>query len=60
VLTTSSQETPGIMAGLKRKGVQASVIGQVVPAQEGKILKKGETNVPLPIYEQDEITKLFD
>jgi hydrogenase maturation factor len=60
VLTASSQETPKIITGLKEKGIQASVIGQVVPAQEGRILKKDNTKTPLPIYEQDEITKLFE
>ena len=59
VLTASPQETPGIITGLKRKGIQASVIGQIVPAKEGRILKKSMTTIPLPIYEQDEITRIF-
>jgi hydrogenase expression/formation protein HypE len=60
VLTASPQETSYILDGLTDNGIQVSVIGRIVPSQEGRKLNKGDTLKTLPIYEQDEITKIFD
>lgn len=60
ILTAPPQETPQILAGWEAKDIPASVIGRVVPAQEGRTLKKGGRTIPLPIYEQDEITRIFE
>lgn len=59
VLTTPPQETQRILEGLTGKGIQASVIGRIVSSQEGRKLYRERWNL-LPIYEQDEITKIFD
>jgi len=59
VLTASPNQTPHIIAGLKEHDIPATVIGRIVPKQEGRLLIAGNGTQPLPIYEQDEITKIF-
>jgi len=59
VITVTPQDTPDIVAGLREKGIHTTVIGKIIPAQEGRNLCKGNTTVSLPIYHQDEITKIF-
>lgn len=59
LLTAAPQDTPKIAEGLKEKGVHTNVIGKVVPAQEGRNLCKKNALISLPIYHQDEITKIF-
>ncbi len=60
VLTAPPQDTQHILDGLAGRGIQASVIGRIVPDQEGRKLCQRDRWIPLPIYEQDEITKIFD
>jgi hydrogenase maturation factor len=60
VLTASPQESQRVLDGLIGKGIQASVIGRIVSSQEGRKLYRGDLWKTLPIYEQDEITKIFD
>lgn len=60
VLTAPPQESQRILDGLIGKGIQASVIGRIVPSQEGRKFYRGDQWNILPIYEQDEITKIFD
>jgi hydrogenase expression/formation protein HypE len=59
VLTASPQSTPDIVDGLAKRAIQATVIGQIVEARSGRWLQRGNRSEKLPIYEQDEITKLF-
>ncbi len=59
VLTVTSQDTPKVVEGLRKKGILTTVIGKIVPPQEGRNLEKENTWLPLPIYHQDEITKIF-
>jgi hydrogenase maturation factor len=59
VLTVAHDQTLHVIDGLKEHGIPAAVIGQIVPAEAGRILTHGGKTQPLPIYEQDEITKLF-
>ena len=59
VLTAAPTETPHIVAGLREEGISACVIGHVIPAQEGRMLFNDHHAVPLPIYHQDELTKIF-
>jgi hydrogenase maturation factor len=59
VLTVAPDQTPRIIDGLKEHGIPTAVIGQIVPAKAGRILMRGGKSQVLPIYEQDEITKMF-
>jgi hydrogenase maturation factor len=59
VITADPQETPGIINALSTQEIFSTVIGKIVPAQEGRRLWKRNISFPLPIYHQDEITKIF-
>jgi hydrogenase maturation factor len=59
VFTTASEQSADILAGLEKRGIPATIIGRAVPAEDGRYLKINDRLEPLPIYEQDEITKIF-
>ncbi|MBD3306980.1 hydrogenase expression/formation protein [candidate division KSB3 bacterium] len=59
VLTTPPHHAPQIIQALHTQGIATTVIGTVVEAQQGRILVEGETSAALPIFHQDEITKIF-
>ena len=59
LVTANPQETEHIRTGLHQKGIQISKIGSVISANEGRILLKSRQEHPLPIYHQDEVTKIF-
>ncbi|MCR4439355.1 MAG: AIR synthase family protein [bacterium] len=48
-----------IVSGLQRAGIQARLIGRVVPPEKGLLLRREDGFVALPLFAQDEITKLF-
>jgi hydrogenase maturation factor len=52
-------ESPGALAALEEAGIDAAVIGHVVPASEGVTLRGRGGSAPLPRFDQDEITRLF-
>ena len=45
---------------LARESIDCHFIGQVVPREQGLLLVDGAHQVPLPIFPQDEITRLFE
>ena len=48
-----------IVDGLQANGIQARVIGRAVPRDRGLLLRRNDELVPLPLFPQDEIAKLF-
>jgi hydrogenase maturation factor len=52
--------TPRIVAGLTQAGIGAWVIGRTWPTQQGRMLVKGTSSRPLPTFNRDEITRLFE
>ena len=48
-----------VIHALAREGIDSHFIGQVVPRDQGLILVDGSRQEPLPVFEQDEITKIF-
>ncbi len=60
LLTLSPAETSGLLQGLAREGIGASLIGKVVTREEGiKVKKGGKGAGDLPYFSRDEITKVF-
>ncbi len=59
LMTLSPAEAGMVIHALAREGIDSHYIGQVVPREEGLSLVDGNHREPLPIFEQDEITKLF-
>jgi len=48
-----------VLHALAREGIDAHFIGQVVPRAEGVTLVEGARRWPMPVFPQDEITKIF-
>jgi len=59
LMTASPSETPGLLAAFQAHQIQASVIGRVVTAQEGRCLWNQGNSRPIPVFHQDELTKIF-
>ena len=59
LLTLPSDEAGGVLDALARAAIDARVIGQVVPAEQGVTLVAGARRWPLPTFERDEIARLF-
>ena len=60
LLTLPQEAAPGLMDEYSKKGIQAAVIGQIAPSEEGLKMEKQDGKVtPLPEFVADEITKLY-
>ena len=59
LITASPGNTEKLLRRFKRAGIMAGVIGKIVSKRKGiKIIRNGKA-YPLPLYERDEITKIF-
>src|SRR5262245_19242846 len=59
LMTMAPAEAGIVIHALAREGIDSHFIGQVVPREQGLLLVDGARQEPLPIFEQDEITKVF-
>ena len=59
LLTLAPADAGIVIHALAREGIDCHYIGQVVPAAEGVKLVDGAAERPMPIFAQDEITRLF-
>jgi hydrogenase expression/formation protein HypE len=59
LIAAAPDQTGRIVAALQARQIPAAVIGEIVPAAEGRWLLTPDGPQPLPIYHQDEITKIF-
>jgi hydrogenase maturation factor len=57
LLTVSREDAPKVIQALDREGIPAAEIGYLVPSEEGVMLEEDGSTRPLPIFEQDEITR---
>jgi hydrogenase maturation factor len=48
-----------LLHALAREGIDAAFIGRVVPRDAGVVLTRAGRAMPLPRFDQDEITRLF-
>ena len=68
LLTVDGADAGSVCDALEGAGVEASVIGRVVPQEEGVSLRRGSSrgerpsggSVPLPTFARDEIARLFE
>jgi len=59
LVASSPSSAPAIVKALEKEGIRAAVIGEVVAKEQGvKMAYQGDI-VPLPRFDQDEITKIF-
>lgn len=60
IITASSQFSPLIISALKKENIPATVIGQIMPKNYGiKLLAESNKKTTLPVFEKDEITKIW-
>jgi hydrogenase maturation factor len=59
LMTLSPAEAGVVIHALARESIDCHFIGQVVPREQGRTLVDGARQEPLPIFHQDEITRLF-
>jgi hydrogenase maturation factor len=59
LMTLAPAEAGVVIHALAREGIDSHFIGQVVPREQGCLLVDGARQEPLPIFEQDEITRIF-
>jgi hydrogenase expression/formation protein HypE len=59
LMTLAPADADAVVQALAREGIDAHVIGEVVPRAEGVTLVDGHRRVPMPVFPQDEISKLF-
>ncbi len=60
LMAVSPASTATIIKHLNRANIQAGVIGRVQPAEKGRRLVNGVAARPLPTFDRDEITRLFE
>ena len=60
VVTLHSSYTPGLLRALERAGINAWEVGQMLPAEEGRVMftRAGE-EVPLPVFRRDELARYY-
>ena len=59
LLTLTPAEAGVVIHALAREGIDCHYIGQVVPRTQGVTLVEGAAERPMPVFPQDEITRLF-
>jgi hydrogenase maturation factor len=59
LITLAPAEAGIVIHALAREGIDCHFIGQVVPREQGVTLVDGSRQAPLPMFPQDEITKLY-
>ena len=59
LIAVSPSVSEDVISRLSAVGITAARIGVMVPREEGMRLIKNGENLPLPVYHQDEISKIF-
>jgi hydrogenase maturation factor len=59
LMTLAPGDAALVLHALAREGIAAHSIGQVVPREQGVVLVEDNRERPLPLFPQDEITRLF-
>lgn len=59
LMAVSPQDSRGVLSALAASNIQASCIGKMVEKKEGLTLVRSGVRIPLPVFHQDELSKLF-
>lgn len=59
LLAVPHDQADDIARALQSEGIAAACIGWIVTSEEGVVLRNGGSTQPLPRFDQDEITRLF-
>ena len=60
LIVAPAPDADDICARLREEGIACAVIGEVVPREKGVLLLENGRPRPLPRFERDEITKVFE
>jgi hydrogenase maturation factor len=59
LIATSPTISEDVIGRLAAEGISATRIGLMIPREQGMRLLKQNKNFPLPVYYQDELSKIF-
>jgi hydrogenase maturation factor len=59
LLTLAPADAALVLHACAREGIDCAFVGQVVPKEEGVVLVESGRSAPMPLFPQDEITKIF-
>jgi len=60
LITAERERAAAILGRLEGEGIAAVAIGEVVPAAQGCLLRRGDQSLaPLPVFARDELARLF-
>ncbi len=59
LLTLAPADAAVVLHACAREGIDCAFVGQVVPKEEGVVLVESGRSAPMPLFPQDEITKIF-
>jgi selenophosphate synthetase-related protein len=60
LIAVNPSDTKKVLEALNNNGVLASKIGKIMPKEYGLKIKRNDGDSGLPVFERDEITKIFD
>jgi len=60
LMAVAPDDASAICRALEEGGITAARIGRVVEREEGRVLRESGEDRPLPTFERDEITRLFE
>jgi selenophosphate synthetase-related protein len=60
LIAINPRDTKKVLEALNNNGVPAVKIGKILPKEHGLKIKKHNKVLELPVFERDEITKIFD
>ena len=60
LIALPAPNAPGLLRNLERAGIDAWEIGQMLPAEEGRILfSRSGDEITLPVFQRDELARFF-
>ena len=59
LIAVTERDSKRVVFGLKRNGIEASIIGKVVEKKKGVKIRENGKLKNLKFFERDEITKIF-
>jgi hydrogenase maturation factor len=60
LIAVNPRDTEKVLEALNNNGIPATKIGKILPKEDGLRIKKRKETLELPVFERDEITKIFD
>jgi len=60
LIVINLRDTERVLEALNNNGVPTTKIGKILPKEHGLKIKKHNEVLELPVFDRDEITKIFD